>query len=205
MRRKLFNILAAVSLGLLSGIVIVGVRSFWWGNELLFANESESPEAVRQSYVIDVKCNHGGISVIFMRWTANVPEQVFPLPRFSRTPGRIEVRPVAKSALTYPRLTENVLGCLGGWTGFGVGHSAHDIGDAAHRIGRKQFAVVILPAWFPALLFVILPSIWLRRRMIARKSNRLGLCRNCGYDLRATPQRCPECGTIAASPVTPAA
>jgi hypothetical protein len=54
---------------------------------------------------------------------------------------------------------------------------------------------VAVPSWLPILLFSILPAAQVlaryRRSQLARRA---GLCRFCGYDLRATPARCPECG-----------
>ena len=55
---------------------------------------------------------------------------------------------------------------------------------------------LVLPLWFIAAIAALLPSLWWNRRRMSRKSIRLGLCLSCGYDLRATPDRCPECGTV---------
>lgn len=61
--------------------------------------------------------------------------------------------------------------------------------------GRVQVGV---PCWLPFLLAAAAPALLLRHRIRGRRILGLGLCRGCGYDLRATPTRCPECGMTAA-------
>jgi hypothetical protein len=78
--------------------------------------------------------------------------------------------------------------CGGGFVFFGC-EIPHWLGAALSlAIPTMMLLSLVLP------VSAIVRPLWHRWRESRRQP---GLCYTCGYDLRATPERCPECGTFA--------
>ena len=63
----------------------------------------------------------------------------------------------------------------------------------AGTLGGASLWTITLPLWMPFIGFSLLPIICAVRRLGKRPLGK-AQCSTCGYDLRATPDRCPECG-----------
>jgi hypothetical protein len=72
-----------------------------------------------------------------------------------------------------------------------------DFAWVTDRYGATLVRTLVVPYWLPTLACALLPVLRARRTWKARakaRRERAGLCPSCGYDLRATPGRCSECG-----------
>ena len=91
-----------------------------------------------------------------------------------------------------------------GWDAMGF-HWRRDRLTLLHPKDRSLVMVIsrttVFAVWLGLLLALsaILPACWLIRKWVRRRDKQPGTCRVCGYDLRASKERCPECGTAVAA------
>jgi hypothetical protein len=80
---------------------------------------------------------------------------------------------------------------LAGWEVQAFGGHIRFLYDGTFQDGENS-----IPFWGPLLSCAMLPGARLAgwRRRARRLRMRPSVCRHCGYDCRATPDRCPECG-----------
>ena len=64
--------------------------------------------------------------------------------------------------------------------------------------GSVTSSVLLVPYWQPCILAAVLPAWRGAVRWGTRRRRQTGRCPACGYDLRASPERCPECGAVSA-------
>ena len=177
MRRRFFSILSSVSIVLFAGAVVLWVRSYRVMDEVLWG------PAHGYASLWTAK-GHLAFSLIMTRRPKN-PKDISGLEyrRDQATPPfnfllLMDIDPADRQ----------IDWQLGGFTFY----SRRDI-----RNGNVDMLMYV-PFWFVATGMAAMPLAWPEwRRWRRRRQRGASLCPRCGYDLRATPSRCPECGTAA--------
>jgi hypothetical protein len=177
MRRKLFTFFSALSLLVCVAVCVLWVRSHFVGERLVWERDrpgsGEFRGAAVRSSAGGLELSHYSASPTDAAGSASMRLAV------ERQPFRYE----ANTSPSYP------------WLGsprpstFGF-QSSRDTGLPGRRF--------VVPYWFLTLAVsspaaLQLASALLRRRRSRRRAAQ-GLCLSCGYNLRGTPDRCPECG-----------
>jgi hypothetical protein len=197
MRRRLFTLLSALSLLLCMGTCVLWARSYWWHDTIVFSIRGilihaelgvgrfgfSAATGYPESEPIDVTT----------RCMGNVsPDFFLDIPGIEPSIPVIDITRLAKWKAC------GLSGYFGPAEAFldPQGHVYHSFTlDATRPRQLRYWEIDAVPYWLVGLLTIAAPLSWMFRHYL-RLRHPIGACRNCGYDLRATPDRCPECGTV---------
>jgi hypothetical protein len=173
-----FPCFAALSLLLCLASGVLLVRSLWWADVVIWSRPGSPSDRGHAEW--SVGANRGVLYV----------ERVDGRDATFRRSGWIVISP----GLIRKRLPAFAPGDPYG--PFNFGYRDGTFGGTSLSV-QLRLRTLSAPLWAVALAFAILPAIWARRhvkrRRVARRAAE-GRCAGCGYDLRATSARCPECG-----------
>ena len=82
-----------------------------------------------------------------------------------------------------------------GWDCFGFDDLTTRWRPRFDRSTLPTMARLVVPLWILVAVFALSLTLCCLPVYRCRKRKKLGLCLKCGYDLRGSGERCPECGT----------
>ena len=191
MTRRLSNLLTLLSLPLWAATVAFWIRSHRVGE--LFMHDSFKND--RMPYVLTSTwfyVDSGGVGFIRHRSTCTASTPAEGRDWFD---GYFKEHPAGWTRQThlpwgYPAVTSAAPPSLQ-WGGVVVST------EPWPGMGLQSYPCfrMALPFWLLATAFATPPVAAAYRRWRRHHRSKHNRCRACGYDLRATPDRCPECGT----------
>jgi hypothetical protein len=186
-KRWRFNIAVGASLVLCVALGVLWVRSYWRVDVLSWRGKSVAVNVVSDHGILSVrieKVYHGLDALPYTRG--------FDCSSGTRGTGGglwVEMEYADLRWLRWVGIAYDSNKLAKAWYSFSTGDRQISYFTGERLYSPHALAMMILAA--PAV-------IGLRRVQARLHRRRSGLCPSCGYDLRATPDRCPECGTIAA-------
>lgn len=196
MRRRPFGILSFLPLAVCLLLCWVSIRGGFLGPGEGFARDTVDPGR-REHLHYGVRTEARGVDVSVRRFVfandADYRREVAGRGIQNHTWGGQDLK-VDFDRNVHPRLER---------VGFAFGQR-----QMAGRSVSYSFWSVRVPWWTIAALMLVPHGFVVARGLRAQRSldwNRAGRCADCGYDLRASAERCPECGSDRLETARPAA
>jgi hypothetical protein len=179
LRRSLFTLAAVLSLLLCAATAGLWPRSYRTEDQLF---------ARLHLHYISLRTYHGELGCEFGAVNAGGPADLY-TPAWIASHRTVPVNQIPES--DYIQIAE----AEGRFSGLRHYHNVYGFRWHPRLDNDWEFKDrgVAVPIWFPVFLTTLLPV----ARWRPRAKRHPGSCAVCGYDLRATPERCPECGTRA--------
>lgn len=180
MLRRLFTFASVISLIMCIATVVLWVRSY---------RQLDSMELLSGYRAYLVECSAGQITVLLCSkgpWQSPFAMPGHPEFRLSNHVQMIDYTGEIPSRL-------------------GFGHrNLYIVLERGDTVPMVTISLFRFPYPLLMMIFLLTPAWWCAGRIYRSPQATMCHCIVCGYDLRATPDRCPECGTPIASARTPA-